>query len=508
MQVMQVILEAKNISKRFGGVQALKNFSFAVLQEEIHGLVGENGAGKSTLVKILTGVIKPDSGSIIFNGQTYSYLTPLQALKMGIQVVHQDFSLFPNLTVAENIFSPNYSLRFSPFVKWKKVMNDAHNILSKLGIDHISPNAYVESLSVGDRQLVAIARAVALEARVLILDEPTSALTYKEITRLFEFLKQLKNRGMSIIIITHKLDEIFKLANRVTVIRDGEGVGTFNIADLTRADLEYLMTGHKVAELETQPGRGKGTEIIMQIEGLSKKGQFENVTFNIRKGEIVGLIGPLGSGRTELALALIGVTAFDRGNIFLEGKKVRFKSPAEALNAGVVYCPEDRLSAGLFLDYSLLSNVVSTNFHAVRNPVWRLLSKYKMVTLTKKAVEDFQIKTGSIFSPVKTLSGGNQQKVVLSKYLLRSPKILIVDKPTFGIDIKTKTYIHSLLRSLAQQGVSVLLISDEAPEVLRCADRILVMRSGKIIAELEADKTDEGTLNELVYGERQYLEQA
>jgi len=497
---MQVILEAKNISKNFGGVQALKNFSFAVLEKEIHGLVGENGAGKSTLVKILTGVIKPDSGFIVFNGQSYPYLTPLQALQIGIQVVHQDFSLFPNLTVAENIFSPHYSLRFFPLVSWKEIMSEAQNVLSKLGIDHIPPNAYVESLSVGDKQLVAIARAVALEARVLILDEPTSALTYKEITRLFEFLQQLKNKGIAIIMITHKLDEIFHLADRVTVIRDGETVGTFNIADLTRAELEYLMTGHKMEELEIQLRQKSNLGIILRVEGLSKNGEFENVTFNMYKGEILGLIGPLGSGRTELALALIGATRFDKGNVIFEGKKIRFRSPSEALNAGVVYCPEDRLSAGLFLDYSLISNVVSSNFQAVRNELWRLLSKGKMVNLAKKIVEDFQIKTGSIFSPVKTLSGGNQQKVVLGKYLVRSPKVLIVDKPTFGIDVKTKMYIHSLLRQLALQGISVLLISDEASEVLRCADRILVMRSGKIIAELESNKTDEDTLNQLIYG--------
>ena len=505
---MRVILEAKNISKNFGGVQALKNFSFAVLQAEIHGLVGENGAGKSTLVKILTGVIKPDSGVIIFNDHSYPYLTPLQALQIGIQVVHQDFSLFPNLTVAENIFSPRYSLRFIPFVSWKEIMHEAQNILSKLGIDHIPPNASVESLSVGDKQLVAIARAVALEARVLILDEPTSALTYKEITRLFEFLKQLKTKGISIIIITHKLDEIFHLADRVTVIRDGESVGTFNIADLTRGELEYLMTGHKMEELQTQPRQKKNMDIILRVEGLSKKGEFEDVTFTIYKGEILGLIGPLGSGRTELALALIGVTRFDKGNVVLDGKKIRFKSPSEALNAGVVYCPEDRLSAGLFLDYSLISNVVSSNFQAVRNKLWRLLLKSKMINLTKNIVEDFQIKTRSIFSPVKTLSGGNQQKVVLGKYLVRTPKVLIVDKPTFGIDVKTKMYIHSLLRQLAQRGISILLISDEASEVLRCADRILVMRGGRIIAELEADKTDENTLNRLIYGGEHQMQTA
>ncbi|MEM2567650.1 MAG: sugar ABC transporter ATP-binding protein [Candidatus Bathyarchaeia archaeon] len=490
-------LQAVNLTKTYGGVRALSDFSLVLNTHEIHGLVGENGAGKSTFVKIITGVIRPDSGYIIVGGKHYQFLTPLQALKLGIQVVHQDLSLFPNLTVAENIFIFQYSMKKFTFVNWRDMKILAEKIIKDLCTD-IPANIELSLLSVGDRQVVAIARAIAAQARVLVLDEPTAALSHSEIIRLFEILKKLKDQGLAILIISHKLDEILSITDYVTVIRDGQKIGTYETCNLNKEKLEFLMTGRTLQAVLPGPLRERG-EVILKVEGLSRPGQFEDVTFELHEGEVLGLIGPLGSGRTELALCIVGANRPRSGKILFQGKEVMFSSPKEAIKHGVVYCPEDRLIAGLFLGYSVATNLSAPNFDLLLNRL-HLVSPSAIRCFSSELINRFGIKARTQYDPVWSLSGGNQQKVVLGKLLAKKPKVLIVDKPTFGIDVATKTAIHQILRDLANEGTAILLISDEAGEVLRCADRILIMREGRIVSELLPESVGEKELYSLIFG--------
>lgn len=493
-----LVLHAENLVKRYGGVLALNGFSLSLHANEIHGLVGENGAGKSTFVKIITGVTQPDSGSIAIEGRKYSRLTPLQALKLGIQVVHQDLSLFPNLTVMENIASIGFPIQKWPVVNWKRIKYEAQRILDDLGAC-ISVKEEVGRLSVGDRQIVAIARAILAKAKLLVLDEPTAALSHREIMRLFNILTRLKSNGISILIISHKLDEILNITDFVTVIRDGVKIGTYETKSLTREDLEFLMTGRHLAVDTVEIREAKG-DVVLKVDGLSKKGLYSDVSFELHAGEVLGLIGPLGSGRTELALGIIGLIPPDSGKIYFRNKEVSFKSLKEAMDKGIIYCPEDRLTEGLFLHYSVATNIASPNYKALLNK-WKLLTNKKVNLFAKKIIDTLDIKTKSAQDPVWTLSGGNQQKVMIGKMLAKNPAVLIVDKPTFGIDITTKAAIHQMLRDIAKKGTGVLLISDEAAEVLRCADRVLIMRDGKIVKEVTPGTIREKELYDLVFGE-------
>lgn len=495
----EILLKADNLTKVYGGVYALKGFSFLLEKGQIHSLVGENGAGKSTFVKILTGAVRPTSGQIWIDGKRFHHLTPLHALRLGIQVVHQDLSLFPNLTVVENICAPIYAKRPTTVLNWKSLYHYAKEALERLGVD-IPLDFPVGALSVGDRQLVAIARAIFAGSRILILDEPTSALSHSEIVRLFAILRELKEQGISIIFISHKLDEVLSISDKVTVIRDGERVGTYETGELSKQKLEFLMSGEEIAAvLPRSEAIQRDREPLLYVEGLTRTGEFYDVTFELYRGEILGLIGPLGAGRTQLALCIIGISQPEKGRVIFEGKQVRFSSPREAFKAGIVYCPEDRLNLGLILGYSVAFNSTVSIHDELRNS-FGLLSFRKISEVTDKAISKFGIKAPGPTSPVSSLSGGNQQKVVLSRILSLNPKLMIVDNPTFGIDVATKAYIHRLLRQLADTGIGILFISDEVSELLRCSDRIMVMREGRVATIVDSSAVAEEDLLRLVYG--------
>jgi len=495
----KILLKAEDLTKVYGGVYALRGFSFLLEKGQVHALVGENGAGKSTFVKILTGVVRPTSGKIWVEGKQFHYLTPLHAVRLGIQVVHQDLSLFPNLTVAENICAPLYAKKPASVIGWKSLYRYAKEALRQLTVE-IPLDLPVGALSVGDRQLVAIARAVFAGSRILILDEPTSALSHSEIVRLFAIIKELKSQGISVIFISHKLNEVLAISDKVTVIKDGTKVGTYEASRLNRQKLEFLMSGEEVVAI---PPRSlavkKNGSPLLSVESLSRMGEFHNVSFELYRGEILGLIGPLGAGRTQLALCIVGASQPEKGTIIFEGKKVRFSSPREAFKAGVVYCPEDRLNLGLILDYSVAFNNTISIHDKLRNK-FGLLSFQKISKVANDAIAKFGIKAPGPMVPVRSLSGGNQQKVVLSRILSLNPKLIIVDNPTFGIDVATKAYIQKLLRQLADAGMGILFISDEASELLRCSDKILVMRNGRIVTSVDPSNMTEEELLALVYG--------
>lgn len=494
-----ILLRAENLTKFYGGVCALRNFSFSLDYGQVHALVGENGAGKSTFVKILAGVIQPSSGEIWIEGKQFKGFTPLQALHLGIQVVHQDLSLFPNLTVAENVFIPTYARKNLSIIKWRSVHQHAEKAIKSLGVD-IPLDVPLRVLSIGDRQLVAIARAIFAGAKILILDEPTSALSHKEIIRLFSVVKNLKEKGVAVIFISHKLNEVLTIADKITIIKDGVYMGTYESKQLTKEKLEFLMSGEVVSKVLPATSTAIKRETpLLRVENLTRKKEFQDVSFELFPGEVVGLIGPLGAGRTQLALCIIGVTRPEKGKIFFEGKEVRFSSVREAYKAGIVYCPEDRLNLGLILNYSVAFNSTAPIHGRLRNALG-LLSKRKITEATYEAIAKLGIKTSGPTALVSSLSGGNQQKVVISRILSLNPKLIIVDNPTFGIDVGTKAYIHFLLRRLAESGMGVLFISDEAGEVIRCSDRILIMRDGKILKAVESQNITEEELIELIYG--------
>lgn len=492
------ILEMKNVNKKYGGVNALKNVDFFLNRGEIHCLVGENGSGKSTLIKIISGVVKPDPGAkIIINGEKVKHLNPRKSVEMGIQVIYQDLSLFPNLTVAENIAISDYYRGNIKTVNQKEMYEKAIKAMKKIDIS-INPRKLVRDLSVAQKQLVAIIRAIATDAKILIMDEPTASLSKHEINELLNLIKSLQKKGITILFVSHKLDEIMSISQRVTILRDGNKIGTFNASELDEQKIVYYMTG-KTFEQKVKRETKKFGKKLLEIKDLCKKKNYMNINLELREGEILGIIGLIGSGRTELALSIFGMNPPDSGEIFLLGERVNFNSNYQAINSGIAYVPEDRLNDGLFLDQPISTNIIASIMDRLVNKA-KIFLEYKIKKVVNKWVHDLEIKTDDPEKPVITLSGGNQQKTVIAKWLAATPKVLILDNPTVGVDIASKHGIYNIIKELANKKLGIILISDEVPEVYYNADRILIMKKGRIINEVFPDKITEAELQEMVIG--------
>lgn len=489
-----VFIRLKNVSKTFPGVNALTNINFDVRRGEVHGLIGENGAGKSTLIKVLAGVHQPDPGAEIeIEGEKITGLTPTESMRRGIMVIYQDFSLFPTLTVKENIAFSEQIDKKRKLVDWKAMEETSKRALSILGVD-IDLNAKLGSLSTARQQLVAIARALVYDAKLLVMDEPTSALSSGEVQHLFKIVEELKSRGIGIIFISHKLDELFYISDRMTVLRDGQYIGTRNADETDVNEIITMMVGREIKE-EHMGGTNIG-EPIMEVKNISKVGNYQNISFNVRRGEVLGITGLVGAGRTETVRALFGLNPPDSGEIYMEGKRINPKTPAEAQALGIAYVPESRQTEGLVLEQNAESNItlsILKNF--VKNG---LVNFKKRRSSSVELIEQLNVKPAYPHMQVSKFSGGNQQKIVLAKWLATKPKVLIVDEPTNGIDVGAKTEIHMLLRKLADEGMAVIMVSSELPEILSISDRILVMRRGRINGEFSGTATQEQIMEKAI----------
>jgi simple sugar transport system ATP-binding protein len=476
-------LEVTHISKAYVGVQALDDVSMDIKRGEIHCLVGENGSGKSTLIKVVAGVVKQDTGTVVINGKPYTHLHAIDSIRGGIQIIYQDLSLFPNLTVAENISLNQEIEQDSKFINWSAIREIAKKALGEIG-EELDLEERVENLSVASKQLVAISRALTQDARLIIMDEPTSSLTKDEIARLFSVITGLQKRGICTLFVSHKLSEVFEIAERVSILRDGKMVGTYRTEELDNERLVFLMTGKKIEATVYSFDEKKRKETpLLEVRNLSKSRNFKKINFSLWPGEILGITGLLGSGRTELALALFGMYPSDSGDILIEGKKKSIRSIQDAKNAGIGYLPEDRLNQGLFIKHSISRNIIVTILKKLLNR-FGFISRRKRDEEVKGWVEGLQIKTPNVEAPAQSLSGGNQQRLVLAKWLATDPKIFILDGPTIGVDIASKSNIHGIVRDLASKGMGIIIISDEIPEVLQNCNRVLVMRRGRIIEEV------------------------
>ena len=480
------LLEMKQICKRFPGVQALRNVSIAVCGGEIHALIGENGAGKSTLMNNLSGVYPEDSGEIYLNGHRVKISNLQEAQKLGISIIFQEFNLIPHISIGENIFFGRFPQGFCGRVNWDKLFNDAKQILTSLEIG-LDPRSLIKDLSVADQQMVEIAKVLSLQSQVLIMDEPTSALTQKEIDILFALMKKLKNQGVAIIFISHRLEEVKEIADRITILRDGEKVCTAEAKNLTREEIANLMVGR---EMETMfpKQEAKIGQTILEIKNFCRKGKLNNISFCLRRGEILGIYGLVGAGRTELARAIFGEDSVDTGDILIEEEPVTFYSPYDAVHAGIGMVPEDRSRQGLLLTQSVEFNISLPSL--INYASFGKMNKKLVLERASKQVKALNIKTPSLDQKVMYLSGGNQQKVVLAKWLELEPRILILDEPTRGIDVGAKAEIYSLISNLAQKGFGVIMISSELPEILGMSDRILVMNKGRITAQFNREEAE------------------
>ncbi len=490
-----VFISLKNVSKTFPGVKALTDINFDVRRGEVHGLIGENGAGKSTLIKVLAGVHEPDPGAeIIIDGERVEHLTPTESMRRGVMVIYQDFSLFPTLTVKENIAFSEQIDKKRRIINWKEIEETSKRALDIMGVD-IDLNAKLGSLSTAKQQLVAIARALVYDAKLLVMDEPTSALSSGEVQHLFKIMNDLKARGLGIIFISHKLDELFAICDRMSVIRDGHYIGMRNNGETTTGEIIAMMVGREIVE-EHVSGTNIG-DVILEVKNISKRGNYDDVSFTLRKGEVLGITGLVGAGRTETVRALFGLNPPESGEMFLEGKKIAPKSPAEAQELGIAFVPESRLTEGLVLQQDAESNITLS---ILKNFVKGGLLDFK--ARNKRAVElikQLNVKPPYPAMQISKFSGGNQQKVVVAKWLATNPKVLIVDEPTNGIDIGAKTEIHALLRKLADEGMAVIMVSSELPEILSISDRVLVMRRGRINGEFDgATATQEAIMEKAV----------
>jgi len=491
------ILLAQSISKSFEGVRALKGVSFELLPGEVHALIGENGAGKSTLIKIMTGAVAADSGTLAVDSRIVAHNTPSIARSLGIAAIYQQPSLFPHLSVAENIALALEEAHPWRRVDWKARRERARRLLALAGAS-INPERLVSSLSMPEQQIVEIAKAIGANARILIMDEPTASLTDREVESLFRVIAELKSQGVGIIYISHRLEEISTIADRITVLRDGEAIGTRKAREVDRVALIELMVGRSVSAVYPKREVALG-DVVLALRGISSRAAgVRNVSLEVRAGEILGLAGLVGSGRTQLAETIFGLTPADSGELIVAGKPVRVSSPAEAIHHGISYVPEDRRRHGIVLEMPIAENTSLASLKAVSHG--GLINARAEDDLAVRFIDQLRIKASSTHAAAGTLSGGNQQKVALSRWLATDPKILILDEPTQGVDVGSKSEIHALMVELASRGMAVLMISSELPEILGMSDRIVVMRDGTIAGLLSREEATQSKILSLAFG--------
>ena len=490
-------LELENISKTFPGVKALNKVKFDIYPGEVHSLVGENGAGKSTLIKVMSGAHQPDEGGIIkINGEQVKISNPIDAIKKGISVIYQDFSLFGNLTVAENIVINQIIEKNKLLLNWKEIRIKAEKALNVVGIK-INPNEIVDNLSVAKKQMVAIAGAIAHNAKMIIMDEPTSALSKQEVENLYRIIDMLKSKNIAVMFVSHKMDELFKVSDRFTIFRDGQYVDTVKASDIDKKTLIAKMVGRDVNILNYANLNVK-EEAILEIKGLSKKGNYKNINLKLYKGEVLGITGLVGAGRSELFQTIFGILKADSGKIILEGEDINLNSPWTALKKGIGYIPESRQTQGLVLEKKVSENITLPLLKNFTNKLGIINTK-KQSSLVHDLIDKLDVRPKDENLTASQLSGGNQQKVVIAKWIATNPKILIVDEPTNGVDIGAKADIHKILRELAENGTSIIVISSELPEILSISDRILVMRKGCISGEFKnSNLTQEAIMEKAV----------
>lgn len=482
----------QGISKAFGGAKALTDVSFNVSPGDVHCLAGENGSGKSTLIKIMSGVETPDSGLILLGEERLKALTPREAVAKGVQVIFQDFSLIPNLSVAENISLSTSVLEKRRFSNPKRNREIAAEALDLIGVD-IDLDATVQSIPVSSKQLVAIARAMNQGVRLLFMDEATTALTRKEIDHLFGVVQNLKERGVATVFVSHKLDEVQEIAQTITILRNGAVAAEGKMKDFDRRAISMAMTGSDITELRLAPEVPKDSPSVLTVDSLSARGQFKNISFDVKAGEILGITGLLGSGRSEIAEALFGMGQVSSGSVLIRGQKIKLTGPQDAVAAGIGYVPQDRLTQGLFLDQSILKNVMASAIKRFVGP-FGLVKTGSINVTTTGWISDLKIKTDNPQNVATSLSGGNQQRVVLAKWLAMSPSVLILNGPTVGVDIGSKREILEIIRQKALEGMAVIIVSDDIPEIVQIANRVIVIHHGETAAELEASEISEARL--------------
>lgn len=470
------IVELTGISKQFGVVQALREVDFSLLAGEVHALVGENGAGKSTLVKILAGIHRPDAGVVKIGGKVVEMRSPVQAQALGIAVVQQEPMMFPDLDVAENVFMGRHPRDRFGRVDWKRMYREVDQLLASLDVS-LSSHTPVQGLSVAEQQLVEIAKALSLQARVLVLDEPTAALSAHEVNELFAIVRQLRERGVAILFVSHRLEEVFSIADRLTVLRDGAHIITAPIGEMNTEDIIKHMVGRELSNLFPK-GEAAIGEMALEVRHLTRPGVFADVSFQLRRGEILGFAGLVGAGRTEVARVLFGIDRAESGEILLKGKKTHIRSPQQAMQNGIAYVPEDRHQQGLVMSFSIASNVTLPILQQVSR--LGLIQPRREQQIAGEYSRQLQVRSTGVAQLVNALSGGNQQKVVLGKWLATNPSVLILDEPTRGIDVGAKAEVHRIISELASSGLAIILISSELPEVLAMADRVMVLHEGHV----------------------------
>jgi ribose transport system ATP-binding protein len=497
MPMSEYVLEMKDVTKRFPGVLALDSVQLNLRPGEVLCLVGENGAGKSTLMKILAGAQPLDSGQILLSGQSVTIKSPHHAQQLGVSMIYQEFNLSPYLSVAENIFlGREPRIGKSPFINWTKMYNDARDILKRIRVD-LDVRKPVNECSVAQQQMVEIAKAISFNSKIIVMDEPSATLTDHELVALFDLIRGLKKEGIGMIYISHRLEEIFEIGDRLTVMRDGQYVDTRDVKDINKDDIIRMMVGRELTNEFPKEIFEIGEERLA-VKNLSRRGAFENVTFALHKGEIVGLTGLVGAGRTEVARAIFGADAIDGGQLCLDGKDVAVRSPQEAIRFGIGLLTEDRKNQGLILGMTVRENTSIANLKELVK--FLFIDRKRERSIAEKYVKDLQIKTPSVEQTAQNLSGGNQQKVVLAKWLFTESKILIFDEPTRGIDVGAKVEIYKLMNELVREGVAVLMISSELPEVLGMCDRVLVMHEGKLAGELSRAEATQERIMKLATG--------
>ena len=487
------LIELKNIGKRFGGVRALDGVSLAIRPGEIHCLAGENGSGKSTIIKVISGIYTPEEGEILIDGKPVGRLDPIKAVAQGIQVIYQDFSLFGNLTVAENLALNTYLLEGRRRMDWSRAHQMAREVLARIGVD-IDPDAEVSSLATSGRQIVAIARAILAKARLIIMDEPTTALTRHEVDALFAIVRDLQAQGIAVLFVSHKMREMLEISERLTVFRNGRKVAEGAMRDFDEAAITHAMTGLELTEDPYRPAIPPGPARL-ELQGLTVPGHVEGVDLTLHPGEIVGIAGLIGSGRTELARALFGMEPAMTGQIRLDGRAVHPRSVQEAIDLGIAYTPEDRLTEGLFLPQSIERNLVVSILDRLRRGLF--IDRPAMQARAREMFAAMQIAAPSPATPVKNLSGGNAQRVLLGRWLLTGARVLILNGPTVGVDVGSKATIHRIIRDLAErEGLAVLMISDDLPELITNCNRIQVMHRGRFAAGLAGEDLSEARIND------------